>query len=201
VAKDRDRHHRGQASRSTANKLRARFRCKCHREHHMAYRIATALAAAGTVLLAAASTTGPAAASAAAYHSSPAAVSLAADGATVSLAAISGIPGKALVGSNRHTLYLFEADKNGKSTCTGACAAAWPPDTVTGMPRAGSGVNQALLGTVKRSDGTTQVTYNHHPLYYFAGDASAGTANGQGSTAFGAGWFVVNASGNKISTR
>ncbi len=160
----------------------------------MAYRIATALAAAGTVLLAAASTIGPAAASAAAYHSSPAAA-----GATVSLAAISGIPGKALVGSNRHTLYLFEADTNGQSTCTGACAAAWPPDTVAGMPTAGSGVNQALLGTVKRSDGTTQVTYNHHPLYYFAGDTSAGTANGQGSTAFGAGWFVVNASGNKIS--
>jgi predicted lipoprotein with Yx(FWY)xxD motif len=163
----------------------------------MAYRIATALAAAGTVLLAAVSTTGPAAASAA--HNSQAAVSQAAAGATVSLAAISGIPGKALVGSNQHTLYLFEADTHGTSTCTGACAAAWPPDTVTGMPTAGSGVNQALLGTVKRSDGATQVTYNHHPLYYYAGDTSAGTANGQGSTAFGAGWFVVNASGNKIS--
>ena len=162
----------------------------------MVYRIATALAAAGTVLLAAASTTSPAAASAAAYRSSPAAAS-----ATVSLAAISGIPGKALVGSNRHTLYLFEADKNDKSTCTGACAIAWPPDTVTGKPRAGSGVHQALLGTVKRSDGTTQVTYNRHPLYYYAGDTSAGTANGQGSTAFGAGWFVVNASGNLINTR
>lgn len=160
----------------------------------MVYRIATALAAAGTVLLAAAATTGPAAASAAGYHSSPAA-----GGATVSLVAISGIPGKALVGRNRHTLYLFEADTKGKSTCTGACAAAWPPDTVTGTPRAGSGVSRALLGTVKRSDGTTQVTYKHHPLYYFAGDMSAGTANGQGSTAFGAAWFVVNASGNAVS--
>ena len=67
------------------------------------------------------------------------------------------------------------------------------------MPRAGSGVRQALLGTVKRPDGSTQVTYNRHPLYYYAGDTGAGTANGQGSTAFGAGWFVVNASGNKIS--
>ncbi len=78
-------------------------------------------------------------------------------------------------------------------------AAAWPPDTVTGTPRAGSGVSRVLLGTVKRSDGTTQVTYKHHPLYYFAGDMSAGTANGQGSTAFGAAWFVVNASGNAVS--
>ena len=159
----------------------------------MAYRMATALAAAGTVLLAAASTTGPAAASAAGYHSSPAA-----RGATVSLAVIHGIPGKVLVGSNRRTLYLFEADTKGRSTCTGACAAAWPPDIVTGKPRAGSGVSQALLGTVKRSDGKTQVTYNHHPLYYFAGDMSAGTANGQGLTAFGAAWFVVNARGNAV---
>jgi len=160
----------------------------------MAYRIATALAAAGTVLLAAAFTTGPTAASAAAYHSSPAAAS-----ATVSLAAVSGIPGEVLVGSKLHTLYLFEADTNGISTCTGACATVWPPDTVTGAPSAGSGVNQALLGTVTRSDGTTQVTYNHHPLYYFAGDTSAGTANGQGLTSFGAAWFVVNASGNAVS--
>jgi predicted lipoprotein with Yx(FWY)xxD motif len=157
----------------------------------MAYRIAAAVGAAGTVLLAAASMTSPAAASAAAYRSPAAA------GATVSLAAVRGIPGKVLVGSNRHTLYLFEADTHGTSTCTGGCASAWPPDTVTGMPRAGSGVRQALLGTVKRADGTTQVTYNHHPLYYFSGDPGAGTANGQGSMAFGAGWFVVNASGNK----
>jgi predicted lipoprotein with Yx(FWY)xxD motif len=165
----------------------------------MAYRIAAALAAAGTVLLAAAFTTGPAAASAAAYHSSPVAGSPAAASATVSLAAISGIPGEVLVGSNLHTLYLFEADTNGTPTCTGACAAVWPPDIVTGTPSAGSGVNQALLGTVTRSDGTTQVTYNHHPLYYYAGDTGAGTANGQGSTSFGAAWFVVNASGNAVS--
>jgi len=168
--------------------------------------IARALGAAGIVLLAAAcsSTTSPAASSAARYPSSPAAAVQAAyqaaAGATVSLAAISGIPGKALVGSNGRTLYLFETDKNGKSTCTGACAAAWPPDTVTGMPHAGRGLSQALLGTVRRSDGTTQVTYNRHPLYYFAGDMSAGTANGQGSKAFGAAWYVVNASGNKITT-
>jgi predicted lipoprotein with Yx(FWY)xxD motif len=120
--------------------------------------------------------------------------------ATVSLRAISGIPGKALAGRDGRTLYLFEADKNGKSACTGACAAAWPPDTVTGTPRAGSGVNQALLGTVKRPGGTTQVTYNGHPLYYFTGDTGAGKAKGQGSKAFGAGWYVVSASGNKIDT-
>ena len=161
----------------------------------MVYRIATALAAAGTVLLAAAATTGPAAASAAGYHSSPAA-----GGATVSLAAISGIPGKALVGSGGRTLYLFQADKNGASACTGACAAAWPPDTVTGTPQAGSGVSQSQLGTITRADGTMQLTYNDHPLYYFTADAAAGTAHGQGVKAFGAEWYVVNASGSKIDT-
>jgi predicted lipoprotein with Yx(FWY)xxD motif len=120
--------------------------------------------------------------------------------ASVSLHAISGIPDRALAGSGGRTLYLFEADRNGTSACTAACAAAWPPDTVTGTPQAGSGVNQALLGTVRRPDGTTQVTYNGHPLYYFTGDTGAGTAHGQGSKAFGAGWYVVSASGAKIDT-
>jgi predicted lipoprotein with Yx(FWY)xxD motif len=118
----------------------------------------------------------------------------------VSLATISGIPGTALVGSNGRVLYLFQADKNGTSACTGACAAAWPPDTVTGAPQAGSGVSQALLGTITRPDGTMQLTYNGHPLYYFTADAAGGTARGQGVKAFGAEWYVVGASGSKIDT-
>jgi len=97
-------------------------------------------------------------------------------------------------------MYLFEADKGGTSTCTGACAAAWPPVTVSGTPQAGGGVSQSLLGTITRSDGTMQLTYNHHPLYYFAGDANTGQDKGQGLKAFGAGWYVVNASGAKIDT-
>jgi predicted lipoprotein with Yx(FWY)xxD motif len=113
---------------------------------------------------------------------------------------MSDIPGKALAGKHGHALYLFEGDKNGKPTCTGACATAWPPDTVSGHPVAGSGVNQRLLGTVKRPDGTRQVTYNGHPLYYFTGDAGSGHATGQGTDAFGAEWYVLNASGSKIDT-
>ena len=65
------------------------------------------------------------------------------------------------------------------------------------MPMAGSGVEQSLLGTTKRSDGTEQVTYNGHPLYYFAAD-TAGMAKGQGYKDFGAGWYVENAKGSKI---
>jgi predicted lipoprotein with Yx(FWY)xxD motif len=117
---------------------------------------------------------------------------------TVDLKSISGIPGMALVDEEGKALYLWEADKNGTSTCTGACAAAWPPVTTSGAPLAGSGVDKALLGTVKRADGTEQVTYNGHPLYYFVGDTAAGMAKGQGSKAFGAGWYVLNAKGSKI---
>lgn len=166
--------------------------------------IVSAAGAAGIVLAATAcsssssTTAASPAASPATTSASPAASSQAPSAATVSLQAISGIPGKALVDGKGRTLYLFEADKGGASTCTGACAAAWPPDTATGTPQAGSGINQALLGTIKRPGGTTQVTYNGHPLYYFAADTSSGVAKGQGSKAFGAGWYVVNASGVKI---
>ena len=170
--------------------------------------IVTAACAAGIALAATACSSGsstgsvattPAASSATAHASSPAAApSSSAAAMTVGLVSVSGIPGKFLADSQGRTLYLFEADKGGTSTCAGACAAAWPPVTASGMPTAGSGVNEALLGTVKRSDGTEQLTYNHHPLYYFAADTGAGTAKGQGSKAFGAGWYVVNAKGSKI---
>jgi predicted lipoprotein with Yx(FWY)xxD motif len=145
-------------------------------------------------------TSSAAASAAATQASSPVATGQAAGPATVSLTAISGIPGKFLVSSTGRTLYLFEADKNGTSACSGACASAWPPDTVTGAPTAGSGVNQAMLGTIKRADGTMQVTYNGHPLYYFTADTAGGAAHGQGVKAFGAGWYVVSAGGSKIDT-
>ena len=142
----------------------------------------------------------PAAAPAATQASSPAATGQASGTAAVSLAALPGIPGKALVGRDGRTLYLFQADKNGASACTGACAAAWPPDTVTGAPQAGSGVSQALLGTITRPDGTMQLTYNGHPLYYYPADTAGRTARGQGVKAFGAEWYVVGAGGGKIDT-
>jgi predicted lipoprotein with Yx(FWY)xxD motif len=60
------------------------------------------------------------------------------------------------------------------------------------------GASASLLGTTARSDGTTQVTYNGHPLYYFVGDTKAGDTMGEGSTAFGAGWDVLSPAGDKI---
>jgi predicted lipoprotein with Yx(FWY)xxD motif len=106
--------------------------------------------------------------------------------------------GQVLVDGSGRTLYLFEKDQPDQSACAGGCAAAWPPDQSSATPKAGSQVQASLLGTIKRSDGTTQVTYNHHPLYYYTGDSGAGQQNGQGLTAFGAAWFVVAPAGGKV---
>ena len=106
--------------------------------------------------------------------------------------------GKILVNSKGQTLYLFQADKGSVSTCTGACASAWPPVITKGAPIASAGVSSAKLGTTRRSDGTTEVVCNGHPLYTFAGDSSPGETTGEGNEGFGAEWDVVSASGNKI---
>jgi predicted lipoprotein with Yx(FWY)xxD motif len=106
--------------------------------------------------------------------------------------------GPILVDANGRTLYLFEKDRPNQSACSGACAVAWPVDHTSGAPQAGSGAQAALLGTIKRSDGTTQVTYNSHPLYYFSGDSKPGQLNGQGVNAFGAKWYVMAPTGSKV---
>jgi len=108
--------------------------------------------------------------------------------------------GTILVDGQGRTLYLWVADKGHKSTCNGACAQAWPPVLTSGKPKAGKGVKASLLGTTKRADGKTEVTYGGHPLYTFAGDQAAGDTNGQGSEGFGAYWWVVNPSTGKAIT-
>jgi hypothetical protein len=107
-------------------------------------------------------------------------------------------PGPAGNGAPDARYHEGASDKGSTSTCTGACAAAWPPVTASAMPMAGGGVSQSMLGTTKRADGTEQLTYNGHPLYYFAADTGAGMAKGQGVKAFGSDWYVVNAKGSKI---
>ncbi|MER6414937.1 COG4315 family predicted lipoprotein [Streptomyces humidus] len=112
--------------------------------------------------------------------------------------ASSGKLGTILVSGTGRTLYLFEADKSTTSTCNGACAAAWPPLLTSGSPSTGGSAQSKLLGTSKRSDGKTQVTYNGHPLYLYAGDSKAGDTNGQALNQFGAEWYVLDAGGNKV---
>jgi predicted lipoprotein with Yx(FWY)xxD motif len=106
--------------------------------------------------------------------------------------------GRILVDAKGKTLYLFAKDKGRTSTCYGACATYWPPFTTKGKPTAGRGVAASKLGTTKRKGGQMEVTYNGHPLYYYAGDAKRGDANGQGLDASGGKWWVLAPSGKKI---
>ncbi|TMC82827.1 MAG: hypothetical protein E6J06_10055 [Chloroflexi bacterium] len=106
--------------------------------------------------------------------------------------------GQILVDGNGRTLYLFEADKGSASTCYSSCATYWPPLLTGGSPHAGSGANASFVGTTKRNDGTTEVTYAGHPLYYVVTDHNPGDATGQGVNNFGALWDVVGPDGNKI---
>jgi predicted lipoprotein with Yx(FWY)xxD motif len=106
--------------------------------------------------------------------------------------------GMILTDGKGRAVYLFEKDTGTKPTCYGACAAGWPPVTTGGDPVAGSGAKAALLGTVQRTDGATQVTYAGHPLYYFAGDQRPGDIDGEGSQAFGGGWGLISPPGAKV---
>jgi predicted lipoprotein with Yx(FWY)xxD motif len=119
--------------------------------------------------------------------------------ATIGLAN-NGNLGKILVDSKGDTVYLFQKDTGTKSTCTGACASAWPPVPVTGKPTVASGLSAAKVGTTTGSDGKPQVTYDGHPLYRFSGDSKPGDANGQGTNAFGALWYVLSSSGAAVTT-
>jgi predicted lipoprotein with Yx(FWY)xxD motif len=106
--------------------------------------------------------------------------------------------GRILVDAGGRTLYLFEKDKPGRSSCSGACAGYWPPLLTTGKPAAKTGAKASLLGVTRRADGTTQVTYAGHPLYRFFQDAKPGQTNGQNLRLSGAEWYVLSPAGRKI---
>jgi predicted lipoprotein with Yx(FWY)xxD motif len=103
--------------------------------------------------------------------------------------------GKIVVTSTRHALYMF----TGRS-CSGACARAWHALIASGRVTVakGSGLNSGRLGKARLSNGTSQVTYNHHPLYTYVGDKKAGQATGEGISSFGGHWFLVSPAGNAV---
>lgn len=107
--------------------------------------------------------------------------------------------GKILVNSKGITLYLWEKDKNGKSACSGDCASIWPLLIISGKPTAGPGVKASELGEYAVGKGKYEVTYYRHPLYTYVSDVKPGLTTGQGSTSFGAAWWVVSASGAAIT--
>ncbi len=119
-------------------------------------------------------------------------------GSAAALKTRHGKLGTFLVDGKGRTLYLFQKDSNGKSRCAGACADNWPPLLTTGKAKASGGARKALLGTLKRADGTTQVTYKGHPLYHFVQDTKPGDTKGQGVSAFGAKWYAVASSGKRL---
>src|SRR6266571_8423168 len=92
-------------------------------------------------------------------------------------------------------LYAFTHDPRGRSTCSGACAKAWPPYLARRAPSAGPGAKASLLGTVRRADGTIQAAYAGRPLYYYVGDTKAGQILCQHVSQFGGLWLVVRANG------
>ncbi|MEA2311847.1 MAG: hypothetical protein QOE28_1815 [Solirubrobacteraceae bacterium] len=106
--------------------------------------------------------------------------------------------GRILVDARGRTLYLFEADAPDKSNCSSACLSLWPSVTSAGTPKAGAGALAGKLGTIPVAGGGRQVTYNHHPLYRYAGDQKPGDTTGQGLKQFGAEWYVLAPTGDKI---
>jgi predicted lipoprotein with Yx(FWY)xxD motif len=162
-----------------------------------------AAGAATLVLLAGCGSSSKSSSSSSAAETTPAAAttpsSTAASAPGVTIATKHDKLGTILDAGPKHmTVYLFEADKNGQSACSGECAKAWPPVTTSGEPQAGGQAVQSDLSTITRPDGTKQVTYKGHPLYFFIKDGDAGDAYGEGSKAFGASWYVMKPSGAKI---
>ena len=104
--------------------------------------------------------------------------------------------GEIVVDGEGLSLYMFGNDEGGESACYEACAQTWPPLLTEGDATAGDGADATLLGTTERTDGTTQVTYNGHPLYHYAADSAPGDTNGQG---VGDVWFVLSPAGEPIA--
>ena len=116
-------------------------------------------------------------------------------GSKVGLTSVSDL-GQILVDGKGDTLYAFDQDHGGQSSCTGGCGKAWPAFTTRSPPRAGKGIDAAKLDTIEREHGPSQVTYAGHPLYLYSGDAGPGDAGGNGLDQFGGTWHVLDSRGN-----
>lgn len=109
--------------------------------------------------------------------------------------------GRILATPSGHTLYDFTPDTPGSSACTsGLCVRLWPPLITTGVPTVGRGLRQSLVGTLRRPNGTLQVTYAGHPLYTWLGDNRAGMITGQALLNVGGYWYVISTAGRQIQT-
>jgi predicted lipoprotein with Yx(FWY)xxD motif len=158
-----------------------------------------AAGAAATVAACGSSSPGPTAGSSSSTAAGPSSAAV-----TISTKSIPGV-GTVLVDGQGRTLYLLTSEKGGKITCTAAngCTAAWPETLLAKgvtAAKAGHGVQASLLGKVTDASGNVEVTYNHWPLYRFAGDSGPGLAKGQGLVSFGGTWYVLNAAGSPVTS-
>jgi predicted lipoprotein with Yx(FWY)xxD motif len=144
---------------------------------------------AAVLVTAACSSSSPSSSSPPSTSSSPA-TSATSAGTSLKTATISGAA--VVTNAGGFTLYWFAPDTTTKSNCNGGCAQIWPP--VKGPATAGTGVT-GKLGTITRSDGSTQATYNGHPLYTYTADTAPGQASGNGINAYGGLWHEVTVSG------
>jgi predicted lipoprotein with Yx(FWY)xxD motif len=106
--------------------------------------------------------------------------------------------GQVLFDGDDQAIYYFDKESGSKSECYGACAEAWPPVLTEGDPRAGSGAQTGLLGTTPRNDGTTQVTYDGRPLYYYAHEGRNQVLC-HNVDEFGGLWLAVQGNGQRVS--
>jgi len=106
--------------------------------------------------------------------------------------------GRVLFDGRGFVLYAFTRDKNGRSACYGACAKAWPVYYAKATLRAGTGIKRSLIGTTKRRDGRSQITYAGRPLYYYVGDTKAGQILRQNVVEFGGTWLIMRPSGKLV---
>ena len=105
--------------------------------------------------------------------------------------------GEMLFDARGQAIYLFAKEKTSRPECYGECADAWPPVFTEGKPRGGKGVNARLLGTTRRRDGRMQVTYNGHPLYFYANEGR-GEVRCHNVFLNGGLWLVVGANGRAL---
>ena len=134
----------------------------------------------------------PAASSAVAVHARP-------RPARVVLRTIASRYGRVLVDGRGHALYLFTHDTGSRSTCSGACARAWPPYLVSGRGLGAVGARSSLIGVTRRRDGAHQLTYAGHPLYYYVGDRLPGQILCQDVEEYGGHWWVVSPAGGAVT--
>ena len=106
--------------------------------------------------------------------------------------------GPILFDSRDQAIYLFDKEEGERSECYGACADAWPPVLTEGEPQAAGETDAKLLGTIERDDGTTQVTYAGHPLYFYAHEGP-GQVLCHNVEEFGGLWLVVTPEGSAVS--